>query len=317
MKPISRAVSADLLCEDHPDFMLGLHMALGDNRPTGGEPSPKVTDLLAKHQRRPDADFSLCGCHQSNRLVAAAVVIKSPGGAGLVHFGVDNQHAAGRRDAAAACLNSLADRANTLSIELLEVLVDPYLPFEIDILNLSTFTYLTNLIYLTRDVSRPTVSFPCTQPLTWIPYDESQEDLFSQALQATYAETLDCRELSGLRPTKAVLADHRVTGVFSPSRWWVALTSDGPAGVILVNKIEFQPAVEIVYVGVAKHARGRGVSDALLCRVFDTSRASGDRLVTLAVDERNLPARKMYDRWGFEQALIRQAWIATSAPLHY
>jgi len=317
MKPISQANTTQIMGEEHPDYMLGLHMALGDNRCSGGEAGPKVADLLTRRQRRPDADFSLCGCHQGSQLVAAAVVIKSPGGAGLVHFGVDDQHASGRTKATADCLNCLADQAGAMSIELLEVLVDPSLPFEIDILRESTFTYLTNLIYLTRDVSRPYETFVCTPPLTWIPYDESQEDLFSQALQATYAETLDCRELSGLRPTKAVLADHRMTGVFSPSRWWVALTSVGPAGIILVNKIEFQPAVEIVYVGVAKHARGRGVSDALLCRVLDTSRSLGDKLVTLAVDERNLPARRMYDRWGFEQALIRQAWIATSAPLNY
>ncbi len=226
-------------------------------------------------------------------------------------FGVDDQCGAGRPEAAAACLNSLVEMASAKSVGLLEVLVDPNSSYEIAILRQSKFAHLTDLIYLTRDVSHPPQFQLQSNQLTWVSYSEGQAALFCQALQASYSETLDCAELNGLRPTEEVLADHRGTGIFSPSRWWVTLTAEGPAGVVLVNKIEFQPAVEIVYIGVAKHARGLGVSDALLCRVIDTSRDSGDKLVTLAVDERNHPARRMYDRWNFEHALQRQAWIAT------
>lgn len=291
--------------------MQAIHMALGDSWGSHGEPGHKVADLLSRCQRQPDMDFFLVGSHISSQLVSAAVVIKSPGGTGLVFFGVDNQRGPGRPEAAVSCLNGLAALADVKSIKLLEVLVDPNSLYEINILRQSLFTHLTNLIYLTRDVSPQHKSHPCVSQLTWVSYGDDQEKLFCEALKATYTETLDCAELSGLRPIEEVLIDHRATGIFTPSRWWVALTDEGPAGVVLVNKIEFQPAVEIVYIGVAKHARGQGVSDALIGRVIDISRDSGDMLVTLAVDERNYPARRMYDRWGFKQALKRQAWIAT------
>ncbi len=311
MTSLSRNNSASVMDEDHPDYMQGLHMAMGECWRPHGEPGAKVAGLISNRQRGTEADLFLCGCYIGSHLAAAALVVKSPGGAGLVFFGVDDQQETGRSEAAVACLNGLVALVRTKAIGLLEALVDPILPFEIDILQQSKFSHLTNLIYLTRGVSRQNESYARQAPLDWVSFSEDKVGLFCEALQASYSETLDCAELSGLRPVEEVLADHRATGIFTPSRWWVALAGGKPAGVVLVNKIEFQPAVEIVYIGVAKPVRGQGVSDALLCRVIDTSREAGDRLVTLAVDARNHPARRMYDRWNFEHALERQAWIAT------
>ncbi|KDN86442.1 GNAT family N-acetyltransferase [Kitasatospora cheerisanensis] len=47
-------------------------------------------------------------------------------------------------------------------------------------------------------------------------------------------------------------------------------------------------------------ARGRGVGDALLAAACDAARAAGARRLTLRVLGHNAPARRLYERNGFE-----------------
>jgi ribosomal protein S18 acetylase RimI-like enzyme len=71
-------------------------------------------------------------------------------------------------------------------------------------------------------------------------------------------------------------------------------------------------SLEIVYLGVAQPARKTGVANALLARAVQIARARNDALLMLGVDERNEPARRLYDRWGFLEAARKDVWIATS-----
>ena len=84
-----------------------------------------------------------------------------------------------------------------------------------------------------------------------------------------------------------------------------------PVGVLLLNVVEGTAGLEIVYIGVAQPSRRTGVADALLERTFDLARSVSARYVTLAVDRRNDPARRMYARWGFAEAVTRAAFVAT------
>jgi ribosomal protein S18 acetylase RimI-like enzyme len=51
----------------------------------------------------------------------------------------------------------------------------------------------------------------------------------------------------------------------------------------------------------------------LLRRVLDIAQAVSAKYLTLAVDERNIPALRLYRRWGFEPGLISAAFLATPA----
>ena len=57
-----------------------------------------------------------------------------------------------------------------------------------------------------------------------------------------------------------------------------------------------------------------GVGDALVERAIDAAAAPRCRVLMLAVDERNIPARQLYSRWGFVETHVRDAWIATPRP---
>jgi GNAT superfamily N-acetyltransferase len=166
-------------------------------------------------------------------------------------------------------------------------------------------------MYLKRAVSLGAPSTPAPLGLEWVPYAPDRETLFERAIQRTYVQSQDCPELTDLRETADVLAGHRATGVFDPGLWWVAMRGDEPVGAILLNRLETEPALEVVYMGVAQLARGQGVADALLARAVDQAAGIGANILTLAVDQRNTPARRLYARWAFVETGVRDAWIAS------
>ncbi|MCX5691722.1 MAG: GNAT family N-acetyltransferase [Planctomycetota bacterium] len=139
---------------------------------------------------------------------------------------------------------------------------------------------------------------------------ERVNGLFCQALDASYVDTLDCPELCGLRATADVLDSHRATGQFDPNLWWVVSIGDTAAGCLLLNPCAENKTVELVYVGLGKLARGRGLGKAILThglRVALQSRQGYE--VACAVDDRNVPARKLYERMGFRESAHRGAFV--------
>ncbi len=131
--------------------------------------------------------------------------------------------------------------------------------------------------------------------------------VFLAALDASYESTLDCPELCGLRASADVLESHRSTGKFDPRLWWVLLPDGSdPAGIqtpgacLLLNPCPEQRTIELVYIGLPPSTRGRGLGRALLSHGLQLAcagRAGWD--VACAVDDRNAPARTLYESIGF------------------
>jgi ribosomal protein S18 acetylase RimI-like enzyme len=128
-------------------------------------------------------------------------------------------------------------------------------------------------------------------------------------LLATYNDSLDCPELTGLRPIEDILAGHRAAGQFDPRLWELFLVDDEPAGCLLLAPLHTAPSLEVVYMGVVPEHRGRGVGDALLRRALQQCREHGARLLTLAVDGRNAPAKRLYERFGLKTVARRDAYL--------
>lgn len=300
------------LTNEAPDYLLVLHRALGLNTPLEpGRPHQQVAALLANVQRGTASLDLLYAAYRGSQLLSCCVAIESPGRAALVCVSHDATH--GReRLATAATLRAVRDEARRRSIVLLQVLSVPGEDHLHSALEEAGFRYLTRLRYLSRgsgERKRPTW---VVEDLEWIDYAAQIESLFQDAVGRSYAQSMDCPELTGLRPIPDVLASHRATGIFEPGFWWVAKRDQEPVGVILLNSMSGRPALEVVYMGVAQPARGTGVGDALLGRAVEAVRRSGASILALAVDERNLPARRMYARWGFVETGARDAWIASS-----
>ena len=298
-----------------PDFHAALYLAL-NGAPPGTDPAadPRILELLTDVHRGSLAVNLLFGTYRHGRLVSACVAVESPGAAALVSLPTDaksNSSLGGMVEA----LRTLRAAAVDRGIVLLEILLPPGSSELSRTVQAAGFRFLTGLVYLTRPSNAPG-SFhegveDSVQELSWVEYSPETDRLFQEGIERTYAQSLDCPELTGLRSTAEVIAGHRAVGLFDPSLWFAALRQKEPVGVILLSRMSVPQTLEVVYMGVAQPARGTGVANALLRRAVD----AGDRLdattLALAVDQRNAPALRLYDKWGFARTGFRDAWIAT------
>ncbi|MCB9848942.1 MAG: GNAT family N-acetyltransferase [Phycisphaeraceae bacterium] len=129
------------------------------------------------------------------------------------------------------------------------------------------------------------------------------------ALERSYEKTLDCPELCGLRRTRDVIASHRATGVWDPELWWLLRDQGEPMGAALFNPCPAQRHSELVYLGIAPPVRGRGVASRLLDLALHHTLRKHPDPVTCAVDERNIPAQRLYERAGFACFERRAAYV--------
>ena len=164
-------------------------------------------------------------------------------------------------------------------------------------------TPITALTYLHRDTARPMgLAFAGARPesFDWRPFGPESEAEFREVLQATYAGSLDMPELEGIRSLDDVMASHRAAGRFDPSRWRVGSRPGDPeaAAILLLSEIPDRLAWEVAYLGLTPRARGRGLGRSALAHALDLARPAVPRL-ELAVDDRNHPARRLYDAAGF------------------
>lgn len=303
-----------LVHREDPNHSTALHVALGARPPERvSRPDPRVAGLLADSRDRSLSIELLVAAFQGEECLSAALAVESPGRAALV-FVPEDADADDRRRATIACLQALQRAARERCILLLEMLLPPDSERLAVSVRASGFRYLTRLLYLRRTVGPAVSGLGPAGDLRWVTYGADQDELFADAVERTYAQSLDCPELTGVRPMSDVLAAHRAAGVFVPTLWSVALRRDEPVAVLLLNRLPRQPALEIVYMGVAQVARGTGVANDVLRRAVDAAGGSGATSLALAVDQRNAPARRVYTRWGFAEFAARDAWIVTSPP---
>jgi ribosomal-protein-alanine N-acetyltransferase len=84
--------------------------------------------------------------------------------------------------------------------------------------------------------------------------------------------------------------------------------------VSLANVKRDEETLELVYLGIVPEARGRGFAATALAELGAAAAAAGIRSITLSVDERNKPARRLYDRAGFQEADRRRLFLLLSRP---
>ncbi len=129
------------------------------------------------------------------------------------------------------------------------------------------------------------------------------------AMRRSYTATLDCPRLCELRRTEDVLESHRATGEHDPSLWWLVRHAGEPAGVMLFSPSVAQSTLELVYLGVDPALRGRGLARRILEHGLATLAGRQEASVTCAVDLRNMPARRLYERLGFADVSRRRAFV--------
>ncbi len=166
---------------------------------------------------------------------------------------------------------------------------------------------MTHLNYM----EHPLTSVPSKRltDIRYLSYSAAIAHAFQQTLLRTYMGTLDCPELNGVRSIDEIMAGHMAQGSFRPERWWLILAAEQPVAVALATQVPDADHWDLCYLGVVPEARGHGLGRDLTCHVLQAAHCAAAPVVTLAVDERNRPARSWYRSLGFENLDSREVYL--------
>ena len=260
----------------------------------------RLAALQAAADRAGREATELWWARRRRRCVAAAMVLARPGRTGMLFRspadapGVDRQ-------ALSEVVRGIAESA-LKRLYVVQAFLAPEAAKELAVLEAAGFTLLVELVNLRLELPAwpPAQTTQDRGPWSCRRYGEFDDSELGAVISATYAGSLDCPALCGLRPMADVLAAHKTSGVFRPESWWIFDFDGRAAGCILVNAAgASSDLVEVVYLGVCPSYRGRGLGRRMLRHAIEQVTRDGAAAVKLAVDSRNVYARDIYDQMGF------------------
>jgi mycothiol synthase len=256
-----------------------------------------------------DARLSCDGSllRRDGQISAALVMIRLPGGTAIVMPAAPGELGNDARDQVVLLSAGLA-RLREVPLYYSQALIEPQAEAKGVLLRAAGFERLTTLHYLERDARYPWVEPPPPSAARWLCYAPENHNLFTETVAATYHGSRDCPEIAGIRPIDDVLAGHRAAGCFHEALWELALIDDAPAGCLLLSRVGTE-LLEVVYMGVAPAFRGRRIGWMLLQRAAAQARAQHRARLTLVVDVRNDPARRLYARFGLNRVATRDVYL--------
>jgi ribosomal protein S18 acetylase RimI-like enzyme len=160
------------------------------------------------------------------------------------------------------------------------------------------FRHAWDLLYL---VSLP-AAFPDAPPaekLDFVPYSRSTHRPFAELVERTYADSLDCPALDGVRQVDDVLDGYRAASNFDPALWLSVRHAGADVGCLLISAEAEHSQWELTYMGVVPEARRRGVGLTIARHAQWLARTSGCGRLVLGVDADNAPAQCVYAAAGF------------------
>lgn len=208
-----------------------------------------------------------------------------------------------------------------LDVAIGQAMADPRETLQVEAFERSGMRRLATLSYLERARSGPLSpqDEPWPEDVAVERWEPQRRRELEELLERTYVDTLDCPMLAGIRRREDILEGHLRSGRHEPSLWTILRFAGGPRagtaiGCCLMNSsppsaVAGDGSIELVYLGLAPEARGRGLARHLLRHAWSLLAPRGERTVALAVDERNGPALALYRRAGFRPTLRRIAFI--------
>jgi ribosomal protein S18 acetylase RimI-like enzyme len=186
-------------------------------------------------------------------------------------------------------------------VQMAQALLGPEAEPDAEVLLQGGYVHLSDLLYLVCASG----AFPAAEPATELefePWASAQQRRLAAIVEATYAETLDCPAVNGVRDVEDVLAGYGVAGAADPRRWLIVRHDAADVGCLILADYPQHDTWELVYMGVVRGARGRGWGGQIARHAQWLARLSGRSRLVLAVDAQNEPALAMYAAAGF------QAW---------
>lgn len=177
---------------------------------------------------------------------------------------------------------------------------------------------------LSRDLSKP-VPVPPQRDVIAIPYELKSRDRFARMLDQTYLGSFDFPELGLVRGGHNALDAHATMGS-DTNGWWlfhdrsarqdvaVLLTADQPEASDPTQGSDRggghrDGTMELVYLGVAPEARGRGWGRWMVHTSLHQARARGRRCASTSVIDVNVYAEKIYLSLGFTKQGESQVYL--------
>jgi mycothiol synthase len=199
------------------------------------------------------------------------------------------------------CADSLVqaglDWSRSIGCKLAQALANPAeLPFSEPLVRCG-FRPITCMHQLGHDLAD--VAQEISTPLRYESYRPSLHAFFAATLERTYEGTLDCPELNGKRTIEEILAGHRGQGTFHPEFWWLAYDGAAAVGVVMLVEMPAASTWELAYLGIVPEFRRRRLGRAMSLHALRALRAQPATRLLLAVDERNVPALRLYQSLGF------------------
>lgn len=245
---------------------------------------------------------------RGSRLVGALVCLPTPGASGLVW--PPRTVAADRDEIEDALLQRAAEWLRQRGVRLGQALLTAEEARFGPPLERNGFAHVTSLRYLHHllDVTPAAVAVP--ERLSYRTADECDPAVFASTLLRSYEGTLDCPEVAGARTVAETLEGHRAQGRYDPKRWWLAREGDRPVGVLLLAEMPEWEAWDLSYVGLIPEVRGQGYGVELVRRALRAAWENSAGQMTVSVDERNVPAVRLYEKMGFQTFDRREVYLA-------
>jgi len=146
-----------------------------------------------------------------------------------------------------------------------------------------------------------------------VPWHDRLLEAHAKVLHRAFAEDFDGRVFPCFRTLDGCLELMRaMRGLpsFCPGATWLLTAPEGCIGTVqgLMGEHRFGMLQNI---GLASAYRGRGLGSALLCSAIGGFRRSGATRVNLEVTASNLPAMRLYEKFGFR--CIRHVYKPTAS----
>lgn len=165
--------------------------------------------------------------------------------------------------------------------------------------------------------------------IRFVEWEDELTPRLCATVERTYKATLDVPELDGYRSTPDTLHGYLASSPASEPKWWLvqwrpiiqeteetsndhihpAESSFQDCGCLLTS-VHDETTLEVVYLGVVPELRGRKIGSLLLQFLSDYCLANRIERVLLAVDLRNSPAIKIYEKFGFKKIGEAEVWYA-------
>lgn len=266
----------------------------------------QVAMLRAWVERQPTCGYQVWGAFRAKELVGSLLLQTQPGRTAVIW--PPRLVAGERQETACQLIRTGLGEMPRLGVRMVQALLPAEGGADAELLMAAGFQHLSDLLYLVCLSD----AFPASPPslgLHFEPYSPALHSQFTELVDATYVDTLDCPAVNGVRSVEDVLQGYRATGHFDPKRWFIVRQKGADIGCLILTDYPEHGIWELIYMGIVPMARGQGCGLELVRHaLWLCGQALRSRLV-LAVDAANEPAIRMYAAAGLQEWDRRAVYI--------